>query len=123
MLIHNFGQAIAISILVSLLLGIANASYSDLLMRSYPKGLEGTGGTLIGSLTTLTGIGSDLFGSWLYEKGGFGLALGITTAVSALILPVLLLIPHRLIETRDGEAKEESDSITPMVTPALEPAS
>ncbi|HLV80076.1 MAG TPA: MFS transporter, partial [Chthonomonadaceae bacterium] len=108
LLIHGFGQAIAISILVSLLLGITNASFGDLLMRSYPKGLEGTGDTLVGSFAAGVAVGSDLFGSWLYEKGGFGLALGITTLFSALIVPVLFLLPRALISTRDGETNREA---------------
>jgi len=103
LLIHSFPSAIAISILVALLLGVANASFSDLLMRSYPVGLEGTGGALVGSAATVISVGSNLLGSWLYEKGGFGLALLVTTLASACILPILLLVPKNLTATRDGE--------------------
>lgn len=107
LLIHSFTSAILISILVSLLLGVANASFADLLMRSYPIGLEGTGGALVGSAAALISVGSNLFGSWLYEKGGFGLALLVTTIASGLILPVLFLVPKKLTATRDGEFYEQ----------------
>jgi hypothetical protein len=47
----------------------------------------------------------DLFGTWLYDhQGGFITALWATIGVYALILPVLLLVPRRLIATADGEA-------------------
>lgn len=103
LLIHSFAQAVAISVLVGLLLGVTNASFTDLLMRSYPVGLEGTGDAIVGSLASLVSVGSNILGSWLYEKGGFGLALGVTTGVSALILPALLLVPRAVSATCDGE--------------------
>jgi hypothetical protein len=48
----------------------------------------------------------DLLGSWIYLSSptyGFLYCVIATTAVYALILPVLLLIPKELIATRDGE--------------------
>ena len=46
---------------------------------------------------------SDLWGAYLYDKqGGFTTAVIATTAVYALILPVLLLVPKRLTATTDG---------------------
>ena len=44
-------------------------------------------------------------GRYLYEhRGGFGVAIIATTAVYALILPVLWLAPRRLTSTSEGQA-------------------
>ena len=47
----------------------------------------------------------DLFGTELYDHhGGFVTAVIATIIVYALILPILLLVPRRLIDTTDGQA-------------------
>lgn len=102
-LIRTAPQAIAISVAVGLLLGITNAGFRDLLMRACPRGLEGTGRMLGASASALAVTGGDIFGAWLYQRGGFGLCLVITTATTALILPLLLALPRALTATRDGE--------------------
>jgi hypothetical protein len=45
----------------------------------------------------------DLFGTALYDRYGFVVPVIATIISTALILPVLLIVPKRLIETRDGE--------------------
>ena len=51
----------------------------------------------------------DLLGTEIYDHwGGFNVAVWATIAIYALILPVILLVPGRLIATRDGEALQES---------------
>jgi hypothetical protein len=80
---------------------LGNAAYWDLLIRACPKGLEGTAYMLAVSGVFIATGGGDLFGSWLYLRGGFGLAIAATTIASALILPILPTIP-REVES-DGE--------------------
>jgi hypothetical protein len=54
----------------------------------------------------VTGLGN-LLGTNLYEHfGGFIVCVIAITVVYALILPVLLLVPKRLIDTADGGAPE-----------------
>ena len=47
-------------------------------------------------------LGTQIYAHW----GGFDMAVWATIVIYALILPVLLLVPKRLIATRDGEALE-----------------
>jgi hypothetical protein len=60
----------------------------------------------------VTGLG-DLPGTTLYEHfSGFSVCVIAITVVYALILPVLLLVPKRLVETADGRAPEVGPSLT-----------
>ena len=88
--------------------GVAQAALTDLAIRSCPKGLQGTMMMLFGSsiyfISTRFG---DLLGTEIYDHwGGFNVAVWATIFIYALILPVILLVPKRLIATRDGEALE-----------------
>jgi len=90
--------------------GLAQAALTDLAIRSCPPRLQGTMMMLFGSsiyfISTRFG---DLLGTEIYDHwGGFNVAVWATIAIYALILPVILLVPGRLIATRDGEALQES---------------
>jgi hypothetical protein len=85
--------------------GIAGAAYYDLAMRSCPPGLEGTLMMLVNGAFQLCDRGGDPVGSWIYGSSparGFLYCVLLTTAVDALILPLLLLVPKELIATADG---------------------
>src|ERR1700689_166669 len=100
-------STIVVAVLYGLFGGFATAAYIDLIMRSCPKGLEGT--AMMVSQTSafsLAGNSGNLLGSWIYSKGGFASAVIITTLATALIVPVLRWIPAGLIATRDGEQIE-----------------
>jgi len=86
--------------------GIGQAALTDLAIRSCPKGLQGTMMMLFNTAVYFIAVRfGDLFGAYLYERrGGFVTAVVATIIVYALILPILLLIPKRLIATTDGEA-------------------
>jgi hypothetical protein len=65
----------------------------------------------------------DVFGAWLYDLGGFALTAWITTAVYALILPMLLFVPRAVTGTHDkvgAPADEAGDGATELsvTTPA-----
>lgn len=103
--------ALIAAVPMGLIGGIGQAALIDLTIRSCPRGLQGTMMMLIVALYWVSTRFGDLFGTWLYDKhGGFPAAVWATIGVYALILPVLLLVPRRLIDTRDGDALPEGTS-------------
>ena len=103
-------STIIVAILYGLFGGFATAAYIDLIMRSCPKGLEGTAMMVANtSMFAIAGNAGNLLGSWIYSSGGFASAVIITTLATALIVPLLAAIPPALISTRDGE-RLESDA-------------
>jgi hypothetical protein len=93
--------------------GLASAAYVDLAIRSCPKGLQGTMMLLVVATAYYVAARfGDVWGTRLYDyKGGFLTTVVATTAVYALILPVLLLAPRTLTSTADGEAVEAAPAI------------
>ena len=87
--------------------GFATAAYIDLIMRSCPKGLEGTA-MMVAQTSTFAVAGSsgNLLGSWIYSRGGFASAVIITTLATALIVPLLRSVPPELTATHDGQPLE-----------------
>ncbi len=100
-------STIVVAILYGLFGGFATGAYIDLIMRSCPKGLEGTAMMVANTATfALAGSAGNLLGSWIYSRGGFASAVTITTLATALIVPVLRWVPAELTATRDGEQIE-----------------
>jgi len=97
-------STIMVAILYGLSGGFATAAYIDLIMRSCPKGLEGTAMMMANtSMFAIAGTAGNLLGSWIYSTGGFASAVIITTLATALIVPVLRAVPPALTSTHDGE--------------------
>ena len=97
-------STIVVAVLYGLSGGFATAAYLDLIMRSCPKGLEGTAMMVAQTSTfALAGSSGNLLGSWIYSMGGFTWAVIITALATALIVPVLRAVPPELTATRDGE--------------------
>jgi hypothetical protein len=93
--------------------GIATAAYIDLAMRSCPPGLQGTLMMLVDGVLLLSSRGGDLLGSEIYNSSpthGFLYCVIATTAVYALILPLILLVPKQLIATADGEPNPDVEA-------------
>ncbi len=87
--------------------GVATAAYLDLLIRSCPKGLEGTIIMASNALYFLVSRAGDLLGTSLYDHfHTFTVCVISITVVYALILPTLLLVPKRLTATPDGVVPE-----------------
>jgi len=107
LLIHGWGAAVAVAIFVGTANSIAISAYYDLLMRACPKSLEAAMFMLGAGMFALASASSDVFGSWLFDRGGFGLALLVTAILTALVLPLLPLLPRYLVEYRDGEMHPE----------------
>jgi hypothetical protein len=85
--------------------GIGQVAFMDLAMRACPKGLEGTMMMLLWSCYWVSYRLGDLWGGDLYDHhGGFTVAIWATMAVYACILPVLLLVPRRIVASADSSA-------------------
>jgi MFS family permease len=100
---HSARGALLAAIPMGLLGGIGQAAFTDLAMRSCPKGLEGTMMMLFLALYWISARFGDLWGADLYEHhGGFNTALWATIAVYAAILPVLFLVPRGIKAGKDA---------------------
>ncbi|MDE3131381.1 MAG: MFS transporter, partial [Acidobacteriota bacterium] len=105
--IHTPQGALLTAAPTGLMGGLASAAYLDLIIRSCPKGLEGTILMMTTAFYYIVSRLGDLLGTALYEKfGGFTICVTAITVVYAAILPTLLLVPRRLLATADGETLE-----------------
>jgi hypothetical protein len=96
-------QALIAAVPIGLMGGVATGAYLDLIIRSSPKGLQGTTLMLSGSLYFVVSRFGDVLGTHLYDHyGGFTVCVIAITMVYALMLPTLLLVPKELIATGDG---------------------
>jgi MFS family permease len=102
--IHSVTGALIGAAPIGLMGGVATAAYLDLMIRSCPGGLQGTLLMMSAALYAIVAGLGNLLGTNLYDHfGGFTVCVIAITAVYALILPVLLLVPKRLIQTADGQ--------------------
>jgi MFS family permease len=101
--ISSVQGAYVTSAFVGIVGGMAYGAFYDLLLRSCPKGLEGTTLELGIAGAALVDRFGNLLGSHLYEAGGFALCNWITTAAYALMIPMLLLVPKETLAKRDAE--------------------
>ena len=100
--IHSMTGALIAASPIGLLGGIATGAYLDLIIRSCPRGLQGTTLMLASSLYFVVTRFGDLLGTHLYDAyGGFSVCVLAITLVYALILPTLLLVPKHLTATAD----------------------
>lgn len=84
--------------------GIAQSAYTDLAIRSCPKGLQGAMMMLFMTMYWVTVRFGDILGAWLYGgPGGFRAAVLVSLGIYALLLPCMLLVPRHLSAARDGE--------------------
>jgi hypothetical protein len=101
--IHSAQGALIAAIPMGILGGIGQAAFTDLAMRSCPKGLEGTMMMLFLALYWISTRFGDLWGADLYQHhGGYNTTLLATIAVYALILPILLLVPRQISSGKDA---------------------
>ena len=102
--IHSVTGALIAAVPIGLMGGIATGAYLDLIMRSCPRGLQGTTLMLASSLYFVVSRFGDLLGTHLYDHfGSFDVCVIAITIVYALMLPALLLVPKDLIATADGQ--------------------
>ncbi len=99
-------EALIAAVPIGLMGGVATGAYMDLIIRSCPRGLQGTMLMMSGSLYFVVSRFADVLGTDLYDRyGGFTVCVLAITTVYALILPALLLVPEHLIATADGQPK------------------
>ncbi len=103
LIIHRWPEAVFVALFTGAANAIAVSAYFDLLIRACPPKMEGTVFMLGSAMFALAGACSDVVGSKLFERGGFGLALLVTAIMTALVLPMVALLPRHLIDYRDGE--------------------
>jgi MFS family permease len=109
--IRSVGGALVAAAAMGLMGGLATAAYTALVIRSCPPGLQGTVLMMSGALGVVAARLGDVLGTRLYEaSGGFGACAVATMAVSALILPALLLVPRGLAASMDNEAKASAET-------------
>jgi MFS family permease len=105
--IHSMTGALIAALPIGLMGGVATAAYLDLIIRSCPRGLQGTTLMMSGSLFFIASRFGDVLGTNLYDHyGGFTVCVIAITVVYALILPTLLLVPQHLTATTDGQPPE-----------------
>jgi MFS family permease len=105
--INTVTQALVAAITIGLMVGLATGAYLDLIIRSCPRGLQGTTLMMSWSLYYVVSRFGDVLGTQLYDRyGGFTVCVIAITIVYALILPALLLVPKHLIATADGQTLE-----------------
>src|SRR5579872_99296 len=110
---HSLTAALTAAVPMGLMGGVATGAYMDLIIRSCPRGLQGTMLMLASSLFSMVTRFGDILGTVLYDRyGGFSACVTAITLVYALILPALLLIPKSLIATADGEVSEGVRELT-----------
>ena len=113
MFANSVQGALMVAVPMGLMGGVATAAYLDLIMRSTPKGLQGTTLMLSGSLFVIISRFGDVLGTSLYDYyGGFSACVIAITLVYALILPTLLLVPKHLVEVADGQRIVSKGSAT-----------
>jgi Major Facilitator Superfamily len=105
--IDTVTQALIAAVPIGLMGGLATGAYLDLIMRSCPRGLQGTTLMMSNSLYFVVVRFGDVLGTNLYDRyGGFTVCVIAITIVYALILPALLLVPRQLIATADGQTPD-----------------
>jgi MFS family permease len=111
--INTGAEALILAVPIGVMGGIAAAAYYDLSMRSCPPGLQGALMMMVDGVYLLSNRAGDVLGVEIYNSSpthGFLYCVLATTAVYALILPLLLLIPDYLIATTDGQPNPERDA-------------
>ncbi len=112
---RSIGPAIAIEALYGLCTALAFMPIFDLLARATPRQFAALGYALIFSLGSLSVSGSDLMGSWLFERFGHSFAsmILLNSGSSAVVLLVIPFLPSILTAHRDGEGPASETAATP----------
>jgi len=103
--IHTVTASLIAAVVMGLLGGVATAAYTDLVIRSCPKGLQGAVMMIYWALYWIAARFGDILGADLYDRfHDFNACVIAITVVYAAILPALWLVPRELVATPDGEA-------------------
>ncbi len=106
LLIHSASSALWVALFVGLAGGFTFTTFWDLALRSCPAGMQGALMMMVAGMYELAYRGGDYVGTRIYTHTGthgFLCCVVAGTATSALVFPILLMIPKQLIATADGE--------------------
>ena len=101
--LHSPSQVYALAVFVGLTGGMATVAYYDLLFRSCPKELAGSGMLLASGLALAFIEGGNVAGGYIFKAYGFLGCSIVTTAAYALLLPLCLILPRALVNPKDDE--------------------
>lgn len=112
---RSMGPAVAIEALYGLCTALAFMPIFDLLARATPRQFAALGYALIFSLGSLSVSGSDLIGSWIYDRLGHSFAgmIWLNSGSSAAVLLAIPFLPRLLTAHRDGEGPEPETAAPP----------
>jgi MFS family permease len=113
LLIHSAASAFWVALIVGLANGFTFTTFWDLALRSCPAGLQGALMMMVAGMYEFAYRGGDYVGTQIYTQSsthGFLYCVIAGTVSSALMLPILLLIPKSLIATADGERSPEQEA-------------
>lgn len=100
--IHSVTGGLLAAVPFGLMSGIATVAYLDLMIRSCPRGMQGTVLMAFYCLENVASRFGDVLGTRLYDYGGGFLICVVSAAgATALILPFLFLVPKHLIDKPD----------------------
>lgn len=106
-------QAIAVSAIVGLATGFGNVAVFDLLLRTCPKNLEGSVMTLGFAAFCAADVTGDLLGAVLYDRAGFMPCIALDIVATLGILPLMRLLPARLVDRRERVRASGDDHLAP----------
>jgi hypothetical protein len=88
---------------------LAELAIMDLAIRATPKGSEGLGFSLMMSVRNIALLGTDWFGSKLIDQfhWSFNSVVLANSAVCAITIPLVLLLPSVLVRRKDAEPVSE----------------
>jgi predicted MFS family arabinose efflux permease len=117
--VHSARSALIAAAPIGLMGGLLGCAIYDLAMRSCPAGMQGTLMMLVDGAFVIAMRAGDLLGSKIYTsfpERGFLYCVIATTAMYALILPLILLVPKDLMATADGERNPAMEAAILMET-------
>lgn len=104
---HSVTGGLFAAVPFGLMSAIATVAYLDLIIRSCPKGMQGTVLMAFYCLENIASRFGDVLGTRLYDYwGGFPICVVSTAGTTALILPLLFLLPKHLIAKPDEPEAE-----------------
>jgi Na+/melibiose symporter-like transporter len=123
LIIHQKIAAMAVAGMMGAFGGLAGAAFFDLIIRSCPKGLQGSMLMAASGALAVDGQLGNLFGTALYDHfHNFTVCVVAMTVTNALILPAILLVPRHLIANPDGVAAPVAPDLgepEPVIVPAI----
>ncbi|MGA2450599.1 MAG: MFS transporter [Polyangiaceae bacterium] len=126
--VHSPQSAMELAAPIGLMGGVATAAYYDLAIRSCPPGLQGTLMMAVDGVLVVSARVGDRLGSAIYDAHpgrGFLYCVVATTVTYSLIIPVIFLVPRRVVAAADGHVwpSVEGKALADVAEPTSDPVS